>query len=352
MRGSKVLRVGSLFAGIGGFELGFERAGGFRVIWQVERDPFCRAVLARHWPDAERYDDVRTVDAYALRPVDVLIGGFPCQDISYAGKGAGLDGERSGLWFEFARLIRELRPRFVAVENVPGLLTRGFGRVVGDLAEAGYDAEWACLRASDVGAPHKRERVFIIGIRRDVGDAGAEERQQWAGLRETAGQARDRLGRGRSCDAGGEGLADGDGGRLVRRGESEPDWQQGTSRREPDGCGAVRQQHDAEDVGESASPRCEVHGHEHAGSLAAVAALHRGPDQWPARPGELQHDWEPPRVIRGRGRPQRRLGRETARISGGLDPHHNRRDRLAALGNAVVPAVAEIVARRIKELAR
>src|SRR6185312_32662 len=108
------MTVGSLFAGIGGFDLGFERAG-FEIKWQVEIDPFCRAVLAKHWPDVRRYEDVRTVGA-ELERVDVVCGGFPCQDISFAGDGAGLDGERSGLWREFSRLIGELRPRYVVVE--------------------------------------------------------------------------------------------------------------------------------------------------------------------------------------------------------------------------------------------
>jgi DNA (cytosine-5)-methyltransferase 1 len=148
------VNVGSLFAGIGGFDLGFERAG-MRVAWQVELDPYCRAVLAHHFPEARRYEDVREVGAANLAPVDLICGGFPCQDLSPAGRGAGLDGARSGLWAEFARIVRELRPRYVVVENVPALLTgkgkrwdRGpIGRVLGDLAEARYDAEWACLSA-------------------------------------------------------------------------------------------------------------------------------------------------------------------------------------------------------------
>ncbi len=152
------MNVGSLFSGIGGFDLGFERAG-MRVSWQVELDPYCRAVLARHFPDAARFEDVREVGAGNLDPVDLVCGGFPCQDLSAAGRGAGIDGARSGLWSEFARIVRELRPRYVVVENVPALLTgkgkrweRGpIGRVLGDLAEARYDAEWACLSAGEFG---------------------------------------------------------------------------------------------------------------------------------------------------------------------------------------------------------
>jgi DNA (cytosine-5)-methyltransferase 1 len=154
------LTVGSLFAGIGGFDLGLERAG-FEIKWQVEIDPFCRAVLAKHWPQVKRYDDVRTVGA-ELERVDVICGGFPCQDISLAGRGAGLAGERSGLWSEYLRVIRELRPRYVLVENVAALLARGMGTVLGDLAKIGYDAEWICVPASAFGAVHKRDRTWIV----------------------------------------------------------------------------------------------------------------------------------------------------------------------------------------------
>jgi DNA (cytosine-5)-methyltransferase 1 len=155
------MTVGSLFAGIGGFDLGFERAG-FEIKWQVEIDPFCRAVLEKHWPDVRRYEDVRTVGAETLERVDVVCGGFPCQDISSAGAKAGLDGEQSGLWFEMARIIRQLRPRYVVVENVADLLARGVGRVLSDLAESGYDAEWDCIQAAAVGAPHGRDRLWIV----------------------------------------------------------------------------------------------------------------------------------------------------------------------------------------------
>jgi DNA (cytosine-5)-methyltransferase 1 len=155
------LTVGSLFAGIGGLDLGLERAG-MRVIWQVEKDAYCRAVLAKHWPSVPQYEDVKDVGRGNLAPVDLICGGFPCQDISVAGKGAGLAGARSGLWGEYIRIVRELRPRYVLVENVSALLVRGLDRVLGDLAASGYAAEWDCLPASAVGAPHRRDRLFII----------------------------------------------------------------------------------------------------------------------------------------------------------------------------------------------
>lgn len=132
------------------------------VKWQVEIDPFCRRVLEKHWPDAERFEDVRTVGVHNLSAVDVLCGGFPCQDISFAGTGAGLEGARSGLWSEFRRLIGELGPRFVLVENVAALLDRGIDTVLGDLAGLGFDAEWSDVFACEMGCTHARRRLFIV----------------------------------------------------------------------------------------------------------------------------------------------------------------------------------------------
>lgn len=154
------LTFGSLFAGIGGMDLGLERAG-MVCRWQVEIDPFCQKVLAKHWPNVRRYGDIRTVDGSELERVDVIAGGFPCQDISYAGKGAGIDGERSGLWSEMLRIIRLVRPRFVLVENVPALLARGMGRVLGGLAESGYDAQWDSF-PTGLHSGHCRTRLFIV----------------------------------------------------------------------------------------------------------------------------------------------------------------------------------------------
>jgi DNA (cytosine-5)-methyltransferase 1 len=154
---------GELFAGIGGFSLGLERAG-MTCKWQVEIDPYATAVLSKHWPDVRRHDDVRTFPPQGDYGVDLIAGGFPCQDISVAGKGAGLAGERSGLWNDFARIIRTVRPRWVVIENVPALTARGLGTVLGDLAEIGFDAEWHCIPASAVGAPHQRERIWIVAV--------------------------------------------------------------------------------------------------------------------------------------------------------------------------------------------
>ena len=152
--------IGSLFAGIGGFDLAFQREG-YEIAWQVEIDEYCNRVLAKHWPHVSRFGDVRDCGLHNLEPVDVITGGFPCQDLSVAGRQEGLNGERSALWWEMHRVIGELRPRFAVVENVPNLFNRGIDRVCGSLAEIGYDAEWHVISAADVGAPHLRKRVWL-----------------------------------------------------------------------------------------------------------------------------------------------------------------------------------------------
>lgn len=164
------LRVLDLFSGIGGFSLGLERAGGFETVAFCEIEPYCQKVLAKHWPGVPVYDDVKTITADRLRAdgiiPDVITGGFPCQDVSAAGKQSGIDGDRSGLWSELARIIGEVRPRYAILENVTNLLAgdngRWFGQVLGDLAALGYDAEWHCVSAAHLGAPHIRDRVWIV----------------------------------------------------------------------------------------------------------------------------------------------------------------------------------------------
>ena len=159
----KPLTFGSLFTGIGGIDLGLERAG-MQCRWQVEINNHATQVLEKHWPTTPRFRDVRTVGKHNLEAVDLICGGFPCQDISLANvfNPQGLDGERSGLWSEFYRIICEVQPRYVLVENVAALLYRGLARVLGDLARSGYDAEWHMLQASDFGYPHERKRLFIL----------------------------------------------------------------------------------------------------------------------------------------------------------------------------------------------
>lgn len=188
------LAVLDLFSGIGGFSLGLERAtlegaeyDGFETVAFCEIEPFPRKVLAKHWPGVPCYTDVRELTSERLAAdgiaVDVITGGFPCQDISVAGNQAGItDGTRSGLWSEIDRLVGELRPAFVIVENVANLLAGPseqpggwFGRVLGDLAERGYDAEWENIPAAALGAPHRRERIWLVAYPHGAGYNRAEQ---------------------------------------------------------------------------------------------------------------------------------------------------------------------------------
>lgn len=159
MKNDEKLTIGSCFSGIGGLELGLERTGGFETKWQIEWDDYATKVLEKHWPNVKRYKDIR--DVIRPEPVDIITGGYPCQPFSQAGKRQGEKDERH-LWPELLRLIRTLRPRYALMENVTGHLSLGFGRVVGDLAESGYDAEWQVLSARQFGAGHRRERLFVL----------------------------------------------------------------------------------------------------------------------------------------------------------------------------------------------
>ena len=162
MGSESMLTFGSLFAGVGGFDLGFQLAG-MRCLWQVEIDDYANRVLQKHWPSVPRWRDVRTFPQPGFERPDVICGGFPCTDISAASSTrAGLDGKYSGLWSEYLRIVRSLGPRFVVVENSSMLLVRGFDRLLIDLAASGYDAEWRVFSAYEFGAPHERERVYIV----------------------------------------------------------------------------------------------------------------------------------------------------------------------------------------------
>lgn len=159
------LRTLDLFSGIGGFSLGLEATKQFKTISFCEIDPFCRKVLAKHWPDVPCFEDITKLgreELDGLGKVDVICGGFPCQDISCAGKGAGIHADRSGLWWEMLRVIRLVRPRYVLVENVADIFIRGFDEVLGGLSEIGYNAQWTTLRACDFGLPHRRRRLFLV----------------------------------------------------------------------------------------------------------------------------------------------------------------------------------------------
>ncbi len=303
------LSVLSLFAGIGGFDLGLERTGGFKTVAFCEIDPFCRRVLAKHWPEVPCYDDVRTLTAERLAAdgiaVDVICGGFPCQDISLAGSQAGLDGRRSGLWSEIVRLSRDLRPRYILVENVANLLSgpsnrpgAWFARVLGDLAEIGYDAEWNCIPASAVGAPHIRDRVWIIAQPQHPDTDSL--RPHRAAEHDRRIQPRDEQGRfARSlCPA----LADAD--------------RAGFSQRAPHARGS------------GAAPDDDArHPAQRGGSVAdaySIAPIGTAIARQERRPWLAEPD----------------VGRVAPRVPA-------RVDRLRALGNAVVPQVVEVIGRAI-----
>ncbi|WP_281291461.1 DNA cytosine methyltransferase [Myxococcus llanfairpwllgwyngyllgogerychwyrndrobwllllantysiliogogogochensis] len=213
-------RALELFAGGGGLAHGLKLAvPSLRTVCYVEREAYAAACLVARMEKEELdsapvWDDVGTFDGSAWRGVvDCVSGGFPCQDISVAGKGAGLEGERSGLWREYARIVAEVRPRFVFVENVAALRSRGLDRVLADLASLGFDAEWVCLRASDAGAPHKRERLFVL--------AHTEHGGEFERTRETRREAGQRAAIGGGPERAREGLADAGGVRLEG---SEQHW--------------------------------------------------------------------------------------------------------------------------------
>ena len=176
------MTFGSLFAGIGGFDLGFERAG-MTCKWQVEIDDYATRILERHWPSVARLRDVRDVSISTVEAVDVICGGFPCQPVSCAGK-RQIQADSRWLWPEFSRVVDELRPRFAVVENVCGLLESDAGsEVVLDFAALGYDAEWCVLPASAFGAPHRRQRVFVLAYPNGYGWPSRDAKRCFVGER-------------------------------------------------------------------------------------------------------------------------------------------------------------------------
>ena len=306
----KKLRVLDLFSGIGGFSLGLERTGGFETVAFCEIDPFCRKVLAKHWPNVRQYEDVRELTADRLAAdgiaVDVITGGFPCQDISTAGRQAGIaEGTRSGLWSEIARLAGELRPRFVIVENVANLLSgpserpgAWFGRVLGDLAEIGFDAEWHGIPASAVGANHQRDRIWIIAY--PNGERSWQQyRFQKAGFDV----------QGPLSDVADTSSMFSDECAVYRSGNSQS----------PTASGAVRQPRgNREDVSDAYGARLE--GQWEITSRIGAQLNNLGNDSW----------W--------------RVEPAVGRVAHGV-PY--RVDRLRSLGNAVVPQIPELIGRAI-----
>ncbi len=167
------MRIGSICSGYGGLDTAVAEIFGAEVAWFFEYDKAPSKILAHHWPEIPNYGDITTADWAELEPVDILCAGYPCQPFSIAGNRKGSDDARH-LWPYILDGIRQLRPRYVVLENVRGHLSLGFGRVLGDLAEAGYDARWTCVPASDVGAPHRRERIFVIAA-----DTSGDESERW-----------------------------------------------------------------------------------------------------------------------------------------------------------------------------
>jgi DNA (cytosine-5)-methyltransferase 1 len=350
------LTFGSLFAGIGGFDLGFERAG-MVCKWQVEIEPYCRRVLAKHWPTVHRHDDVRTFpdgEPEAFK-VDVICGGFPCQDVSLAGRRAGLKGERSGLWSEFARIIRVLRPPFVVVENVPGLLApekeeeqAAIGCVVGELAECGYDAEWACIPASAFGSTQQRFRVFIVAYPQGQRDGFRVLPERWREEGEGAGHP---VGRADRLDPDAP---------VIGPPEEWFGWraeQEITAASGGDCEPRIDADTDGVERGEGrqgrADPFCEVReatGEDHPDAERSVGG--QGATEDGDEGGERRAPGEPDR----RNSPFVGSGwwgaePEVVRMVHGL-PRGLVRDAIRGLGNSVVPQVAEWIGRRITEAAR
>jgi DNA (cytosine-5)-methyltransferase 1 len=327
---------GSLFSGIGGIDLGLERAG-MQCTWQVEKDAFCQKVLAKHWPNVARYGDVYTVGRDTLAGVDLIAGGFPCQPHSLAGERQASEDERD-LWPQFYRIIRELKPRWVLGENVLGLLSsedgRFFGTILRQLAEAGYDAEWCVLRASDVGAPHQRERVFIVAHANWFGESRQEgtstNGQCGAPLSTSVCKWVDRT-------------------QMAYSGSQRPSlqrnrWNAGTyysigacSDYVAHPSSQRREEWDtAESIGDARLTTGRVETRPTSGQpQSRLGGMFDGLStwmdryRWPAGPGHAQHAWEP------------------ARVTTDKQPH--RASRLKALGNAVVPQLAELIGRCILE---
>jgi DNA (cytosine-5)-methyltransferase 1 len=274
--------------------------------WQVEIDDYANRVLAKHWPNVRRWPDVRTWPQPDTERVDVICGGFPCQDISYAGLGAGLSGERSGLFYESVRVVRQLRPRIVVLENVAALLTRGLDVVLGALAEIGYDAEWDCIPAAAVGAPHIRDRVFVIARLPNAESERLGKRRH----RRTSGTGAGKENTAGVADAARELLnRSGLGAAKARRGESAIGCEDVP---DPNGNGLQGQR--ISEASSGAFARRET-------TRSPATRITRS-DWWDAEP-------------------------DVGRVANGVPC---RVDRLKGLGNAVVPQVAEHIGRRIVEV--
>ena len=311
------LRMIDTFSGIGGFSLAARWLGGIETVQFVEREPFCQRILAKHWPTVPIHDDICTFNPEP-HSADIVCGGFPCQDISKAGKGAGLAGSRSGLFYELLRVVRLVAPRYIVLENVAAITYRGMDDVLGALAEAGYDAEWACIPAAAVGACHQRDRWWCVAYTTHMlsnGNAGQHQGQP-------RGQSVPESGDGDRADA-----ADSIGLRSQRRGTAG-------NVAGPAGAGEADRQEWQRD-GDAA---------QHCGSTPdPVRQRLERPDElgssgapWPSAIARLSPDW--------------RSYLSEPVLCRGDDGLSGRVDRLKALGNAVVPQVAMVPLARVLEL--
>jgi len=317
----KPITIGSLFSGIGGLDLGIERglasAGvAAETIWQVEQSDFCRKILARHWPHAERYTDVRSVGPDELHPVDLLCGGFPCQDVSKSSSThAGIEGRRSGLFWELFRIVREMGPRFIVLENVTNIRSRGADEICGALASIGYDLRFGSLSAAELGAPHIRDRWFLVAWR------AVDRRPLWERCRCCEGFMCNRHGmHAHDCDC----PAIEDLGWIdpYAEGSLADTDRQHASKRKGQRSNRPQEQPTTSGGGRDAPHWRRGQAQSEVGrGIAGIPARLDSPHRWPAPPGP-QHAWEPPRT-----RPRQ--------------PHDI--ERLKALGNAVVPQCAAII---------
>ena len=366
---------GSLFSGIGGFDLGFQWAG-IKTIWDVEIEPYCQKVLTKNFPDTEIFSDVKEVHgqmAHAeskqggrlqqpgvpahtgtsckrcLPTVDIISGGFPCQDISVAGKQAGITGARSGLWSEFHRIIGELRPRFAVIENVPNLARLGLDRVLADLASIGYDAEWTIISAADVGAPHLRKRIWIVAYPQQSGargQPGAATVQRWLPAKvrgETLRQDNREVGPG-GPDTAGEIMAHSTNQRYQRAGATRRRGDGLANSREtmahPPSSG--RQEDGSREPGRQTSVTSDSHRIDDDNGGHGAGQICRGQQQ----PAELSGSEE--YVDDGRlSKSDWSAEPDVGRVAHGVP---SRVDRLKGLGNAIVPQIAEIIGRRLVDL--
>lgn len=384
----KEITIGSLFSGIGGIELGFERQG-FKTKWFVENNPYAKEILKKRFPNTYIYGDITKIDFKSIPKVDILTGGFPCQDISNAGKRAGIEGSRSSLWKYYLKAIGEIRPKVAFIENVSALLNRGLDTVLTDLASVGYDAEWYCVPASSVGAWHKRDRVFIISYPTNIGLQNKTNEQ----VLEGKGRGEFQLGKSRNIDVSYPNEHRSEIDKRTDKEEAEEIWWK------EEGDVSDKRGEDVSDTNINGSFRKDIDTEE--GRRDVIGSEGKDvPDTNPAG----QQDWS--EQHRGKqaqnGKGEFRIGRQdivspdvsdtkqgviqehecrsgileeedrrrkTTRFINGIDETRgywsaeprlgrvangipNRVDRIKCIGNAVVPQVAEVFAKTIKEKLR